>query len=77
MDSVKVFVFFCVTGGDEWKLVAEALGMTPSEIRFLDKRCLNPFEGVLEYICQQRLLTVGDLYDLLSELGFPMIADLL
>lgn len=77
MDLVKVFVFFCVTGGDEWMLVAEALGMTPSEIRFLDKRTLNPSEVALAHTCQQRLLTVGDLYDLLSELGFPMIADLL
>ena len=77
MDLVKVFVFFCVTGGDEWKVVAEALGMTPSEIRFLDKRFLNPFEEVLAFSCQRRLLTVGELYDLLSECGFPMIADVL
>lgn len=77
MDSVKVFVFFCVTGGDEWKVVAEALGLSPREIRFLAKRVLNPFDAVLAFTCKQRLLTVGELYDLLSECGFPMIADVL
>ena len=68
---------FCVTGGEEWKVVAEALGLTPSEIRFLDHRTLNPFDAVLANTCRRRLLTVGELYDLLIEHGFPVIADLL
>ena len=67
----------CVTGGDEWKQVAEALGLTRREIRFLDRRTLNPFEAALNFICRQRSLSVGELYDLLTECGFPMMADLL
>lgn len=68
------FVF--VIGGEEWKLVAEALGLTPQEIRFLDNRTLNPLDAALAFIVKQRHITVGDLYDLLSECGFPAIADL-
>ena len=81
MVLIKVFVcikvYVCVTGGEEWKMVAEALGLTPSEIRFLDHRVLNPFDAVLTSTWHQRRLTVGELYDLLSERGFPVIADLL
>ena len=77
MDLIKVFVSFCVTGEEEWKVVAEALGRTPFEIHFLDQRMMNPFDAVLTYTCHQRRLTVGELYDLLSEHGFPVIADLL
>ena len=67
----------CVTGGEEWKVVAEALGLTPAEIRFLDNRSLNPLDAALGFIARQRCITVGDLYDLLNERGFPVIADLL
>ncbi|XP_078346913.1 uncharacterized protein LOC144632189, partial [Oculina patagonica] len=66
-----------LSGGDDWKIVAEALGLTPQEIRFLDKRTLNPLDVVLAFSAQQRHITVGELYDLLNECGFPMIADLL
>jgi len=66
----------CVVGGEEWKLVAEELGLTPKEIRFLDKRTLNPLDAALTFVAKQRHITVGDLYDLLSECGFPLIADL-
>ena len=66
----------CVVGGEEWKLVAEKLGLTPKEIRFLDKRTLNPLDAALTFVAKQRHITVGDLYDLLSECGFPLIADL-
>jgi len=58
-------------------LVAEALGLSSSEIRFLDRRTLNPMESALTFISRQRLITVGDLYDLLCECGFPVIGDLL
>lgn len=68
---------FCVTGGEEWKVVAEALGLTPSEIRFLDKRTLNPLDAALCFVARQRYITVGDLYDLLNKHGFPVIADFL
>ncbi|KAL9965623.1 hypothetical protein ACROYT_G029452 [Oculina patagonica] len=66
-----------LSGRDEWKDVAEALGLTPSEIRFLDKRTLNPLDAALAFIARQRHITVGELYDLLNELGLPVVADLL
>lgn len=68
---------FCVTGGEEWKLVAEELGLTPQEIRFLDKRTLNPMDAVLNFSTRQHHITVGDLYDLLIRCGFPVVADVL
>ena len=70
-----MFDFVFVVGGEEWKLVAEALGLTPQEIRFLDNRTLNPLDAVLAFIAKQRHITVGDLYDKLSECGLPVIAD--
>ena len=66
---------FCAAGGDEWKLVAEKLGLNADEIRFLDKRTLNPADGFLAYVARQRHLTVGDLYDVLCECGLPVMAD--
>jgi len=70
-------VSFCVTGGEEWKLVAEVLGLTLQEIHFLDLRALNPMDAVLNFITTQRHITVGDLYDLLIRCGFPVVADVL
>ena len=67
--------FVCVIGGEEWKLVAEALGFTPPEIRFLDNRTLNPLDAALAFVSKRRHITVGDLYDLICECGFPVIAD--
>ena len=69
------FLSFCVTGGEEWTVVAEALGLTPSEIRFFDKPTLNPLDAALNFIVRQRCITVGDLCDLLNKHGFPAIAD--
>ena len=71
-----MFDFLYVVGGEEWKLVAEALGLTPQEIRFLDHRTLNPLDSALAFIAKQRHITVGELYDMISECGFPVIADL-
>lgn len=51
--------------------------MTPREIRFLDNRTLNPFDAALAFIAKQRYINVGELYDLLNERGFPVVADLL
>lgn len=68
---------FCVTGGDEWMRVAEALDLKPAEIRFLDKRFVNPMDAALTYATQQCPITVGDLYDLLTRCEVPVIADLL
>ena len=64
-----------VAGGDEWKLVAEKLGLTPVEIRFLDNRALNPADVALSYVARERLLTVGNLYDVLAACNLPLIAD--
>ena len=57
--------------------LAEGLGLTPPEIHFLDKRTLNPMEAALSFIAKQRLLSVGELYELLNERDLPMLADLL
>ena len=57
--------------------LAEGLGLTPAEIRFLDKRTLNPMEAALSFIGKQRFLRVGELYELLEEHNFPVLADLL
>jgi len=64
-------------GGDEWMEVAEKLGLTPKEIRYLDKRTLNPCEAVLAFIAQRCHISVGDLYDVLNECGLPVVADFL
>ena len=34
-------------GRDDWELFAEKLGLTPAEIRFLDKRTMNQVLEVL------------------------------
>lgn len=57
-----MFDFLCIVGGEEWKEVAEGLGLTPREIRFLDNRTLNPFDPTLAFIAKQRNITVADLY---------------
>ena len=57
--------------------LAEGLGLTPPEIRFLDKRTLNPMEAALSFITRQRFLSVGELYDLLNERDLSVMADLL
>ena len=64
-------------GGDEWMMVAERLGLTPVEIRFLERRHVNPFEVALGYSRNQQYLDVGQLYDVLVDCGFPRFADLL
>ena len=71
------FLFVIVAGGDEWKLVAEKLGLNPGEIRFLDNRTLNPAEAVLEFIGNRRYLSVGELYQMLCDCELPAVADLL
>ena len=64
-------------GGDEWMMVAERLGLSSVEIRFLERRCRNPFEAALVHCRNQQYLTVGQLYDVLVDCGLPMFADLL
>ena len=73
--TVKRFV--CLVGGEEWKVVAERLGFTAPEIRFLDQRTRNPFEAALMYHIQRNPMKVDDLYDILTECGYPVLADIL
>ena len=58
-------------------IVAERLGLTGPEIRFLEHRTLNPFDAALAHATSQQRITVGDLYDVLVYCGFPVMADLL
>ena len=58
--------------------LAEKLGLTPAEIKFLDKRVLNPCDAALVHARKQQLIqNVGDLYDRLVDCKFPRLADLL
>lgn len=58
-------------------MVAERLGMTAAEIRFLDKRLLNPADAMIGHIANLFVITVGDLYDLLVDCELPVMADVL
>ena len=62
---------------DEWKQVAEKLGLTPDEIQFLDVRTLNPVDAMLHHVTSQFRVTVGDLYDVLITCELPVMADIL
>lgn len=66
-----------LSGDDGWMMIADRLGLTPEEIRFLDKRTLNPAEAALSFVSKQRFISVGLLYDLLKESMLPTQADLL
>lgn len=68
---------FSLSGGDEWKLLAERLGFSQIEIRFLDKRVVNPSEVVLGAVGKHRHLSVGELYDTLVDCELPVTADLM
>ena len=68
---------FLFVGGQEWKQLAEKLGLAPHEIRFLDNRVMNPCEAAIAFIARQRYITVGELYDTISECGLPVFADIL
>ena len=51
--------------------------MSYNEIRFLDKRTINPCDVVLNLTAQYRYFSVGELYDKLAEIELPGSADLL
>ena len=74
---MKKIALFLFVGGQEWKQLAEKLGLAPHEIRFLDKRVMNPCEAAIAFIARQRYITVGELYDTISECGLPVFADIL
>ena len=71
------FLFVIVAGSGEWRLVAEKLGLSFIEIRFLDNRTLNPAEAMLSLIANQRHFCVGELYQVLCDCELPAVADLL
>ena len=64
-------------GRDEWKQVAEKLGLIPDEIQFLDVRTRNPADEMLRHVARHFQVTVGDLYDLLIACELPVMADIL
>ena len=70
-----MFVHVAAAGEEKWKLVAEKLGLNQDEIRFLDLRHKNPVEALLNFITNQRAISVGELYNILCECGIPVIAD--
>lgn len=72
----KINLFYSV-GGDEWKLLAERFGLTQAQIRYLDKRTMNPCNATLHFIANRYPVTVGDLYSLLVDCELPTMADLL
>ena len=74
---LKKIVLFLFVGGQEWKQLAEKLGLAQHEIRFLDNRVLNPFEAAIAFIARQRYITVGELYDKICECELPLVADIL
>ena len=67
----------CIAGREEWKIVAERLGLNAKEIRYLDVRIWNPCEAALSVVSQRRCMNVDDLYDVLTECGMPVLADIL
>lgn len=64
-------------GDDSWKVLAQRLEMDNTLIRFLDGRVDNPADEVLRFWEVKSGSTVGALYDILVELGYPYIADVL
>lgn len=62
---------------DHWKVLAERLGMEPTAIRYLDSRSNNPADEVLRHWEVKAHSTVGELYNILVDIGCPIIADLL
>lgn len=58
--------------------MAGQLGLSPTEIRFLDNRLINPCDAVLAHARDKDFIrSVGELYDKLVKCNFPVWADLL
>ena len=75
LNSETLFIY--IAGGEEWKVVAERLGLNAKEIRYLDVRIRNPCDAALSVVSQRRYMNVDDLYDVLTECGMPVLADIL
>ena len=69
--------FVCVAVGGQWKVVAQRLGLRENEIKFLDERYRNPGEAILAFAASRYGMNVDDLYDVLTECGMPVLADIL
>lgn len=65
----------CVDGN--WKILAEHLELTNTQISFFDDRYKNPADEVLKCWEVKGGSTVGTLYDILVKLNFAYIADCL
>ncbi|XP_068724936.1 uncharacterized protein [Montipora capricornis] len=61
----------------DWQVVAERVGLRANEIKFLDMRYPNPSEAALTFVAQYHGMNVDYLYDVLTECGMPMLADIL
>ena len=75
MNSKKHFV--SVTVGGRWKDIADRLGLRRSEIQFLDERYPNPSEATLDFVAHYQGMNVDGLYDVLTESGMQVLADIL
>jgi len=65
------------SAGEDWKVLAERLKVANTNVKFYDSRTENPADKVLGDWENQAHSTVGRLYDILVEIGCPVIADLL
>ena len=70
---IYIYNLSSFSGGEEWKIVAGRLGFEDAYIRCFDNRFKNPVELILNLSG----LNVGELYDVLVEYEFPLLADLL
>ena len=70
---IYIYNLSSFSGGEERKIVADRLGFEDAYIRCFDNRFKNPVELILNHSG----LNVGELYDVLVECEFPLLADLL
>ena len=56
-------------------MLAEGLGLSSEQIRYLDKRFANPAGYLLDCVAERSNMTVGNLYDLFNKCGLPGVAD--
>ena len=62
---------------DNWKALADRLGLDNTQISYFNGRFTNPADEVLKFWEVKAASTVGTLYDILVNLKFPYIADCL
>ena len=74
---IKEHNIFLYVVGERWKPLAEKLGLSEIEIRFLDERVVNPSHVVLSAVAKHRHLSVGEIYDTLVDCELPVVADIM